>query len=142
MLSEGDQRANLPKEADGALWHTHLVQYGSKWVYNFPTPSRLKSRCPQGNTWGIGTQTLEGAGLVENAIDCEFTTDGLRIITELNGAARYKVETPLLFPPQDVLFIETHELPDVKAALTPVSENWSVSETALRRPERPWKSTR
>jgi hypothetical protein len=95
-----------------------LVRYGSKWVYHFPTPCQLTSRCPQGNTWSIGTQTLEGAGLVENATDCELTTDGLRTIPELNGAARYKVEMPLIFPPMDVPIIEAHELPDIKAALT------------------------
>jgi hypothetical protein len=95
-----------------------LVRYGSKWVYHFPTPSRLTSRCPRVNTWSIGTQTLEGAGLVENATECELTTDGLRTIPELHGAARFNMKTPVIFPPLDVPIIDAHELPDVKAALT------------------------
>jgi hypothetical protein len=70
--------------------------------------------------WSIGTQTLEGPGLIENATDRELTSDGLHTIPELHGAARYDMETALIFPPMDVPIIDAHELPDVKAALTSV----------------------
>jgi hypothetical protein len=95
-----------------------LVQRGSRWIYHFPTPSRLTIRWPQGSTWGVETRTLEGAGFIENATDCELTTNELRTIPELHGATRFIMETPLVYAPLDVPIINSHELPDFKAALT------------------------
>jgi hypothetical protein len=95
-----------------------LVRHGSKWVYHFPTPSRMTSRCPQDSAWNIGSYTLEGAGLVENATECKLTTEGLQTIPELQGAARYTVEMPLVLPPMDIPVNGAHEIPDVKEALT------------------------
>jgi hypothetical protein len=89
-----------------------VIQYGSKRIYHFPTPSRLTIICLQGSTWGVETQTLEGAGFIENATDCELTTD------ELHGATRFNMETPLIYAPLDIPIINSHELPGVKAALT------------------------
>jgi hypothetical protein len=78
----------------------------------------MTSRCPQDSVWNVGSYTLEGAGLVENATECELATDGIRTIPELHGAARYTVEMPLVLPPMDIPVIGAHELPNVKKALT------------------------
>jgi hypothetical protein len=73
-----------------------LVQYGSRWIYHFPTPRRLTIRCSQGSTWRVETQTLKGAGFVGNATECELTTNKLRTIPELHGGTRFDMETPLV----------------------------------------------
>jgi hypothetical protein len=99
-----------------------LVRYGNNWIYHFTTPSRLTSRCPQGDTWNIQTQTLGGAGIIENATNCELTTDGLRTIAELHGSARFSGDTPPLFPPLDVPISE-REMPASKQRSHPVSAN-------------------
>jgi hypothetical protein len=95
-----------------------LVQHGSTWIYHFPTPSQLTIRCPQGSTWGVETQTLEGSGLIENVTACEITTSELRTIPELHGATHVNMETPLVYAPQNIPILSSHELPDVKAALS------------------------
>jgi hypothetical protein len=73
-----------------------LVRYGSRWIYHFPTPSRMTSRFPRDSAWNIETQTLEGVGLVENATNCELATEGSLTIPELHGTARYTVEMPMV----------------------------------------------
>jgi hypothetical protein len=67
---------------------------------------------------GVETRTLEGAGFIENVTDCELNTNELHTISKLHGATRFNMETPLVYAPLGVSIINSHELPDVKAALT------------------------
>jgi hypothetical protein len=92
----------------------------------------MTSRCPRDSAWNIETHTLEGVRLVENATDCELTTEGLRTIPELHGAARYTVEMPLVIPPMDIPVLEAHEITEVAAALSPgIGELESVRSNVL-----------
>jgi hypothetical protein len=95
-----------------------LVQHGSTWIYHFPTPSKLTIRCTHGNTWKVETRTLSGAGLIENATASEITTSEFRTIPELHGATHVNMETPLVYAPKDIPILNSHELPDVKVALS------------------------
>jgi hypothetical protein len=109
-----------------------LVRYGSRWIYHFPTPSRVTSRCPRDSVWNIEVHTLEVVGLVESATDCELATEGSRTIPELHGTARYTAEMPMVLPPVDIPVIGSHEMPEVKAALTSgIRELESVRDSVM-----------
>jgi len=40
------------------------------WVFHFPSQRQVNIRCPRNNEWVTRTQTLSGAGLIQNATRC------------------------------------------------------------------------
>jgi len=63
-----------------------LLRHGEVWVFHFPSPRQVNIRCPR-NEWETRTQTLSGAGLVQNATRCTITTGEIRTLPELRGVA-------------------------------------------------------
>ena len=70
-----------------------LLRHGEVWVFHFPSQRQVNIRCPR-NEWVTRTQTLSGAGLVQNATRCTITTGEIRTLPELHGGARVNLVAP------------------------------------------------
>ena len=87
-----------------------LIHHGSKWAYHFPEHRQVTFRCPQEEGQYFRTVSLVGGGLIHNASACHISTQEVRTIPVLSKTAERNLDTHLLFLPDSVPALPSHEV--------------------------------
>jgi len=93
-----------------------LLRHGEVWVFHFPSQRQVKIRSPRDNEWVTSTQTLSGAGLIQNATRCTTTTGEIRTLPELHGVARANLVAPSVYVLDSSPILAKHELEEALAS--------------------------
>jgi hypothetical protein len=84
-----------------------LIRPQNVCIYRFPKQHQLKIRCPYDGTWKFDTQSLYGAGLIEDATTFEIATNEARTMPELHGATGLCREATPVYAPAEVPILST-----------------------------------
>ena len=96
-----------------------LIHHGSQWAYHFPEHRQVTIRCPQEEGQYSRTVSLVGGGLIHNASACHISTQEVRTIPVLSKTAERDLDAPLLFLPDGVPELPSHEVAKLVEALPP-----------------------
>ena len=87
-----------------------LLCHGNTWTFHFPEPRQVSLRCLNNNKWISSTETLSGAGFLNNATGCSILTNEIYTLPELHGDSHATFDTPHMFVPDKASIITDHEV--------------------------------
>jgi len=87
-----------------------LLRHGNTWTFHFPEPRQVSLRCLNNNKWTTSTETLSGAGFINNATGCCILTNEIYTLPELHGDSHATFVTPDMFVPDKASIITDHEV--------------------------------
>ena len=70
----------------------------------------MSLRCFSNNKWTASTETLSGAGFINNTTGCSILTHEIYTLPELHGASHAPFDTPNMFVPDKASFITVHKV--------------------------------
>jgi hypothetical protein len=79
-------------------------QYGTAWLYYFPTPSQVTLHCTDDQAVPQSV-SLHGAGLIHNSTSCHISSNEVLLLPELRGTTQTQLK--------DVTPVEIQELNDI-----------------------------
>jgi hypothetical protein len=96
-----------------------LLHHGSKWAYHFQDPRQVNIRCLQDHGSSSRPVSLVGSGLIHYASACHVASQELRTLPVLSKTAELPLDAPQLFLPDKIPPVESRELAQIEAALSP-----------------------
>jgi len=109
-----------------------LIHHGSKWAYHFPEHRQVTFRCPQEEGQYSRKVSLVGGGLIHNASACRISTQEVRTIPVLSKTAERNLDAPLLFLPDSVPALPSHEVAKLVEDMPPETSELDFLRAAIR----------